>query len=299
MIMMSRIIAVLALLTLTACGTEAATRQDGAGADAAYDGTAAGDAGAGNGTSPGDAAGGGNAASSGAATGSGRDGSAGATTGSGRGTAPGDVAASGRSDVADRTAPARARTVLFVGTSLTAGYGVGEDVAYPAVLQAKIDSAGLPFRVVNAGISGETSAGGLRRIDWSLQQPVDVLVLELGANDGLRGLDPDAMRANLEEILTRTRQRYPDAGIVLVGMEAPPNLGTGYTTRFRRVFTDLARRYDAALVPFLLDGVAGMPELNIADGIHPNPQGHRVLARTVWQALGPMLEERARVPAGR
>jgi acyl-CoA thioesterase I len=295
MIMMSRIIAVLALLTLTACGTEAATRQDGAGADAAYDGTAAGDAGAGNGTSPGDAAG----AGRGAATGdvAGRPG--GDVAGSGRGTAPGDVAASGRSDVADRTAPARARTVLFVGTSLTAGYGVGEDVAYPAVLQAKIDSAGLPFRVVNAGISGETSAGGLRRIDWSLQQPVDVLVLELGANDGLRGLDPDAMRANLEEILTRTRQRYPDAGIVLVGMEAPPNLGTGYTTRFRRVFTDLARRYDAALVPFLLDGVAGMPELNIADGIHPNPQGHRVLARTVWQALGPMLEERARVPAGR
>jgi acyl-CoA thioesterase I len=295
MIMMSRIIAVLALLTLTACGTEAATRQDGAGADAAYDGTAAGDAGAGSGTSPGDAAG----AGRGAATGdvAGRPG--GDVAGSGRGTAPGDVAASGRSDVADRTAPARARTVLFVGTSLTAGYGVGEDVAYPAVLQAKIDSAGLPFRVVNAGISGETSAGGLRRIDWSLQQPVDVLVLELGANDGLRGLDPDAMRANLEEILTRTRQRYPDAGIVLVGMEAPPNLGTGYTTRFRRVFTDLARRYDAALVPFLLDGVAGMPELNIADGIHPNPQGHRVLARTVWQALGPMLEERARVPAGR
>lgn len=194
-------------------------------------------------------------------------------------------------------APAARRTVLFVGTSLTAGYGVGEDVAYPAVVQQKIDSAGLPFRVVNAGISGETSAGGLRRIDWSLQQPVDVLVLELGANDGLRGLDPDAMRRNLDEIMTRTRARYPDAAIVLVGMEAPPNLGQSYTTRFRRVFTDLARRHDAVLVPFLLDGVAGVAELNIDDGIHPNLRGHQRLAATVWSALGPVLERRAVQPA--
>jgi acyl-CoA thioesterase I len=194
--------------------------------------------------------------------------------------------------------PARtdARTILFVGTSLTAGFGVGDDVAWPAVIQQKVDSAGLPFRVANAGISGETSAGGLRRIDWSLQQPVDVLVLELGANDGLRGLDPDAMRRNLDEIMTRTRSRYPDAAIVLIGMEAPPNLGDAYTSRFRRVFVELARDHDAVLVPFFLDGVAGVPALNIDDGIHPNVEGHRLLARNVWPVLEPVLRERARRP---
>jgi acyl-CoA thioesterase I len=185
-----------------------------------------------------------------------------------------------------------AGTVLFVGTSLTAGYGVGEDVAYPAVIQQKIDSAGLPFQVVNAGISGETSAGGLRRIDWSLQQPVDVLVLELGANDGLRGLDPDAMRSNLDEIMRRTRSRHPEADIVLVGMEAPPNLGADYTTRFRQVFVDLAREHRATLVPFLLDGVAGEATFNIDDGIHPNARGHRLLAETVWRQLQPVLAAR-------
>lgn len=189
------------------------------------------------------------------------------------------------------------RTILFIGTSLTAGYGVGEDVAFPAVIQQMIDSAGLPFRVVNAGISGETSAGGLRRIDWSLQQPVDVLVLELGANDGLRALPPQDMRANLDEMLRRARARYPDVAIVIAGMEAPPNLGEAYTSGFRRVFTDLAGRYDAALVPFLLEDVAARADLNIADGIHPNPQGHRAIALTVWQVLEPVLRQRAAQPA--
>jgi acyl-CoA thioesterase I len=194
---------------------------------------------------------------------------------------------------ADRELPTAERTILFVGTSLTAGYGVGEDYAWPAIIQEKIDAAGLPFRVRNAGISGETSAGGLRRIDWSLQQPVDVLVLELGANDGLRALDTDAMRRNLDEILRRTRERYPDVAILLAGMEAPPNLGPAYTRRFRQVFRDLAREHRAALVPFLLEGVAGEAALNIQDGIHPNPRGHRVIAGTVWQTLGPLLEARA------
>jgi acyl-CoA thioesterase-1 len=196
--------------------------------------------------------------------------------------------ATSRSPATDRRA-----NVLFVGTSLTAGYGVGEAVAFPAVIQQKIDSAGLPFRVVNAGISGETSAGGLRRIDWVLQRPVDVLVLELGANDGLRGIDPAELRRNLDAILTRTRERYPDAAIVLVGMEAPPNLGDVYTTRFRRTFTEVAREHDALLVPFLLDGVAAQPGFNIEDGIHPNVQGHRMVAENVWRVLGPLLEERA------
>lgn len=193
----------------------------------------------------------------------------------------------------ESTSRAPRRNIVFVGTSLTAGYGVGEELAYPAVLQAMIDSVGLPFRVINAGISGETSAGGLRRIDWTLQQPVDVLVVELGANDGLRGIDPDEMRRNLDAILGRAREMHPEAALVLVSMEAPPNLGGLYTSRFRRVFTDLARQHDAALVPFLLDGVAGEPALNIADGIHPNPEGHRIAAATVWSVLGPLLHRRA------
>jgi acyl-CoA thioesterase I len=181
-------------------------------------------------------------------------------------------------------------TVLFVGTSLTAGLGVGEDVAFPARIQAKIDSAGLPFTVVNAGISGETSAGGLARLDWMLQQPIDVLVLELGANDGLRGYDVDAMRANLDTILTRTRARYPEAALVIAGMEAPPNLGARYTERFRDTFRDLARKHDAALVPFLLEGVAGEAAFNQEDRIHPSAEGHEVIARNVWEVLRPVLE---------
>jgi acyl-CoA thioesterase-1 len=182
---------------------------------------------------------------------------------------------------------------VFVGTSLTAGYGVGSELAYPALIQAMIDSAGFPFRVVNAGISGETSAGGLRRIDWSLQQPTDVLVLELGANDALRGLDPDRLRSNLDAILNRARELHPRIALVLIGMEAPPNLGADYTRRFREVYTDMAERHDAALVPFLLDGVAGVQSLNLDDGIHPNAEGQRMLARTVWQVVAPVLEARS------
>ena len=212
-----------------------------------------------------------------------------------------DAAVEATGEPADTTsaaAPARdARgVVLFLGTSLTAGYGVGEEVAYPARIQAKIDSAGLPFRVVNGGISGETSAGGLARLDWMLQQPIDVLVLELGANDGLRGYDVETMRDNLDTILRRTRETYPDASIVIAGMEAPPNLGGTYTRRFRETFADLARDYDAALVPFLLDGVAADPALNIEDGIHPNAAGQARVAETVWRVLGPVLERRASAP---
>jgi acyl-CoA thioesterase-1 len=145
------------------------------------------------------------------------------------------------------------------------------------------------LRVINAGISGETSAGGLRRIDWSLQQPIEILVLELGANDGLRGLSVPAMRANLEEIIERTRARYPDAAIVLAGMEAPPNLGAQYTAQFRKTFRDLAADFDAALIPFLLEDVAGVPEFNQEDGIHPNIAGQKKLAETVWRVLHPVI----------
>jgi acyl-CoA thioesterase-1 len=197
----------------------------------------------------------------------------------------------GAASTADVRPPDRSesRTVLFVGTSLTAGYGVGADFAYPAVLQQMIDSAGLPFTVANAGISGETSAGGLRRIDWSLQQPADVLVLELGANDALRGLDTGQLHSNLDGILARARARNPDIAIVIVGMEAPPNLGDDYVRRFRAVYADLSDKYDAALVPFLLEGVAADPSLNMEDGIHPNIEGHRILARTVWGVVEPVL----------
>jgi acyl-CoA thioesterase-1 len=184
--------------------------------------------------------------------------------------------------------------VLFVGTSLTAGYGVGPELSYPSVIQQLIDSAGLPFTVVNAGISGETSAGGLRRIDWSLQQPAVALVLELGANDALRGLDPGAMYDNLDAILTRARTVNPDIAIVIAGMEAPPNLGGDYASRFRDVFSRLAREHDAGLVPFLLDGVAADPALNLDDGIHPNAAGHRILARNVWAVLDDVLVNLAR-----
>jgi acyl-CoA thioesterase-1 len=199
---------------------------------------------------------------------------------------------------ATATAPdsftARPRNVLFLGTSLTAGLGVGPDVAYPAIIEERIAAERLPFRVINAGISGETSAGGVRRVDWLLQLPVDVLVLELGANDGLRALDVDSMRHNLDVVLQRTRSKYPRAAIVILGMEAPPNLGASYTSRFHQVFPDLAKKYDAALVPFLLQGVAGDRSLNQEDGMQPNPQGHRILADNVWKVLVPVLVSRAR-----
>jgi acyl-CoA thioesterase I len=182
--------------------------------------------------------------------------------------------------------------VLFIGTSLTAGYGLGAEFAFPAIIQQKIDSAGLPYRVINAGISGETSAGGLRRVDWLLQQPIDVLVLELGANDGLRGLDPDSMKANLDRIIQRTRGKYPHAEIVIAGMEAPPNLGPQYTARFSAVFRELARKHNGVLIPFLLDGVAGRAEMNQEDGIHPTRTGQRLVAATVWSRLLPVLQRR-------
>jgi acyl-CoA thioesterase-1 len=206
--------------------------------------------------------------------------------------APSEPATDSTASSAVDSAP-RARdttgVVLFLGTSLTAGYGIGAEHAYPALIQQKLDAAGYRLRVVNAGISGETSAGGLRRIDWSLQQPVRVLVLELGANDGLRGLSISSLRENLSEIIERTRKRYPDAAIVIAGMEAPPNLGSAYTNEFRDVFRDLADEYDAALVPFLLEGVAAVPELNQDDGIHPNAEGQKRIAENVWKVLRPVI----------
>lgn len=183
-------------------------------------------------------------------------------------------------------------TVLFLGTSLTAGLGLDPEQAYPARIEAKIDSVGLPFRVVNAGVSGETSAGALRRLEWLLRQPFDVLVLETGANDMLQGVDPAATEANLQAIVDRVRAERPEARIVLAGMMALPNLGAAYGRRFGAIYPEVARRNELPLVPFLLEGVGGDPTLNQPDGVHPNPTGQRRLAANVWKTLEPVLRER-------
>jgi acyl-CoA thioesterase I len=182
--------------------------------------------------------------------------------------------------------------VVFIGTSLTAGLGLPDpDSAYAGQLQSQMDSEGLEFRVVNAGVSGDTSRGGLERIDWVLRAQPRVLVIELGANDGLRGIDPGSMEENLQAIIDRARQQREDIEIVLVGMQAPPNLGSVYGGRFAAIFPRVAQRNGARLVPFLLEDVGGVPELNQQDGIHPTVEGHRILADNVWKTLGPLLRE--------
>lgn len=189
------------------------------------------------------------------------------------------------------TAPTSpSNTVVFLGTSLTAGYGLEDpDTRFSALIRERILRDKLPFSVVNAGVSGNTSAGGLDRLDWVLRTPLRVLVLELGANDGLRGLPLEALANNLHQVIQTTRERYPESEIIVVGMEAPPNLGPDYTERFRQVFREVAAEHDAHLVPFLLEGVAGFSKLNQADGIHPNAEGHRIVADNVWKVLKPVL----------
>jgi acyl-CoA thioesterase-1 len=185
---------------------------------------------------------------------------------------------------------AGAAAVLFVGTSLTAGLGVDPEQAYPALVQQKIRAAGLPHQVVNAGVSGETSAAARRRVDWLLdRRDVAVLVLETGANDGLRAQDPGATRANIEAIVARAAEESPPPRVVLVGMQAPPNYGRDYGRRFAALYGEIASRHRLALVPFLLEGVAGVPALNQADGIHPTAEGHRRMAETVWTVLEPVV----------
>ena len=187
--------------------------------------------------------------------------------------------------------------MLFVGTSLTAGLGLDPDDAYPAVLARMADSAGLPFDLVNAGVSGETSAGAVRRTAWLLRGDVDIFVLETGANDGLRGLDVDSTRANIAGIVRAVKAARPAATVVLAQMEAPPNLGARYTTRFREMFPTVARDEGAVLAPFLLEGVAGKGSLNQSDGIHPNVQGAERVAANLWPTLRTALEERQRAGA--
>lgn len=187
--------------------------------------------------------------------------------------------------------------IVFLGDSLTAGYGLAKDDAVPALIAARLRAEGYPYEVVNAGVSGDTSAGGLSRLDWSLDGDVRVLVLELGANDGLRGLPAANLKRNLEAVIARASAR--GIKVVLTGMEAPPNFGAAYTSEFRRVYRELAKEHDVTFVPFYLEGVAGVPSLNIADGMHPNAEGSRIIERNIWRAIKPLLDKHAHRSASR
>lgn len=178
------------------------------------------------------------------------------------------------------------KTILFFGDSLTAGYGLDDmNDAFPALIQGTLDSLDLNYTVINSGLSGETTAGGRSRLDWVLNQKIDVFVLELGANDGLRGIPLTETKENLQAIIDAVQKKYPEASIVLVGMQIPPNMGQDYTTEFRTIFPELAEKNELPLVPFLLKGVGGIPELNQEDGIHPTEEGQKILAQNVWEIL--------------
>ena len=182
-----------------------------------------------------------------------------------------------------------ARVILFLGDSITAGYGLDISQAYPALIQQKIDAQQWPFKVVNAGQSGDTTAGGVNRIDWLLRSRIDVLVLELGANDGLRGVPADTILKNLQAIIDRVKTKYPAAKIIIAGMKVPPNMGNSYSKAFESVFPSVAKKNNAPLIPFILEGVGGVSELNQPDGIHPTVRGQQMVAANVWKVLEPVL----------
>lgn len=182
------------------------------------------------------------------------------------------------------------KSIVFFGNSLTAGYGLSPEQAFPALIQKKIDSLGLPYTVVNAGVSGETSSGGLTRIDWILQQPIDIFILELGANDGLRGIPSlSVTRQNLQEIIDRVKAKNSNVKILLAGMQVPPNMGQKYSNEFREMFPELASKNSIALIPFLLEGVGGEPHLNLPNDVHPNEEGSKFVAENVWKELQKLL----------
>jgi len=185
--------------------------------------------------------------------------------------------------------------IVFLGDSLTAGYGLDIEQSVPSLIQKELDEDGYHFEVVNAGVSGDTSAGGLRRLEWSLDGDARILVIELGANDGLRGLPPAEMKKNLKAIVDKAKMR--GITVLLTGMEAPPNWGPQYTSEFRRVFRDLAGEEHVALMPFYLYQVAGIANLNIADGMHPNPAGARIVEKNLWQSLKPLVDAQVRLDA--
>jgi len=181
------------------------------------------------------------------------------------------------------------KSIVFFGNSLTAGYGLDPEQSFVYLIQQKLEELELPYQTVNAGLSGETTAGGNSRIDWILRQPIDVFVLELGGNDGLRGIDPSSSFKNLQSIIDKVKTKYPDAKILLAGMEAPPNMGDTFTSEFRAMYPKLAKTNNTALIPFLLDKVGGIPELNQPDGIHPTAKGNEIIMETIWKYLQPML----------
>ena len=181
------------------------------------------------------------------------------------------------------------KVILFFGDSLTAGYGLSTEEAFPALLEKDLNKTDKKVKVVNAGLSGETSAGGLSRIDWILRQPVDIFVLELGANDGLRGLPIEQTRQNLQSIINKVKAKNPACKIVLAGMMVPPNMGKQYTDDFKNIYPNLARKNNATLIPFILDGVAGIEKLNQADGIHPTPEGHKIIATNLKKVFEKLI----------
>jgi acyl-CoA thioesterase I len=183
------------------------------------------------------------------------------------------------------------KTIVFLGDSLTAGLGVGQDRAFPTLIAEKVRAANLPFDVVNAGVSGDTSADGLHRLDWLLQRRIDVLVIALGANDGLRGLSPTVLWENLQAIIDKAKAKNPQVQIIVAGMQMPPNLGAEYTAEFERVFAGVAQKNSAVLIPFLLERVGGHRELNQPDQIHPTAAGHKIIADVVWRTLEPILRQ--------
>lgn len=183
------------------------------------------------------------------------------------------------------------KVILFYGNSITAGYGLDMSEAFPALIQERVDSLGYDYHVINAGLSGETSAGGLSRIDWILKTPVDVFVLELGGNDGLRGISLDETEKNLSLILEKVKQSNPQVKIIVAGMQIPPNMGQEYSERFKSIFPNLSQMHKTALIPFILESVGGIPELNLPDGIHPTPEGHKIVTENVWAALLPIIEK--------
>ncbi|MBU2915825.1 arylesterase [Reichenbachiella agariperforans] len=181
------------------------------------------------------------------------------------------------------------KTILFFGNSITAGYKLDLTEAFPALIQERLDSMELPYQTINAGLSGETTASGDARVEWVLKNPIDIFVLELGANDGLRGVSTEETRKNLRSIIDKVKAKYPTCQVVLAGMMIPPNMGADYAEDFQRIYPELAAEYELPLIPFILQGVAGIPELNLEDGIHPTAEGHAILAENVWAVLQPLL----------
>ncbi len=182
-----------------------------------------------------------------------------------------------------------AKNIIFFGNSLTAAHGLDPSDGFVSLIQQRIDSLGFPYKAINAGLSGETTAGGKERVGWVIRQPVDIFVLELGGNDALRGILPNISFENLDAIIASVKEKYPSSKIVLSGMEAPPNMGEKYTTAFRKMYPDLALKHGAYLIPFFLDGVAGIPELNQGDRIHPNKKGQIILVENVWKVLEELI----------